>query len=134
MTDVLVFLQNAYDAYGVKDGYVPSITCDIFKMHHTGRRLKSMLPTDDVEIRNCTPEIGKGVSSNLKPDIEYMKEQIKLIKPRVILCCGKNAGIAIRKIDCPCTALSDVPHPAYRALSKGLCQSIKQNIERILNE
>ena len=86
----MVLLQNAY---GVEDGYIPSLETESFINSHTGRRLvNEVLPTNiNVQIRNCSSRIGDVSSDNFPPDYAYVREELDRIKPTAILACGVNA-------------------------------------------
>ena len=126
MKTVLVILQNAY---GVKRGYVPSYEKESFRKCRTGIRLKGALPKNaSVRIINASPLVGREVSSNFEPDIEYIEKSLTKIKPCVILACGVNARKGIGQVDTDIPVI-EMPHPAYRALTNKTVDGVRKQIE-----
>ena len=130
MKTVMVILQNAY---GVKRGYVPSYEKESFRKCHTGIRLKRAIPENaSIRIINASPLVGREVSSNFEPDIEYIEKSLTKIKPCVILACGVNARKGIRQVDTAIPVI-EMPHPAYRALTNKEVDRVCKQIEEQIN-
>lgn len=88
---------------------------------------------DDVHFDNTTPDVGIGSGSKLKPDREYIKQQLATIKPKVVVACGKQAHDAIAGLwNGPLISLL---HPAYRYPPPlDAYRQAKQTLEEILTE
>lgn len=131
MKKLLVLLQNAW---GVDDGYIPSLNKKSFISSHTGKRLREALPDDcKVKIRNSSPHVGSVSSSNFPPDLDYVRSEIRKIKPDVILACGVNARIAVENVEVTVPVVF-MPHPAYRQLSKQMTLDTKNDVMELLTK
>jgi hypothetical protein len=129
MRKLLVVLQNAY---GVEEGYVPSFDKPSFFNSHTGRRLREVMPPGaKVEIVNASPLVGDRADSCFAPDWQYVDSVIRKTKPTVILACGKMAQKAMASIDTSIPVI-EMPHPAYRLLSKKMTRSYRRRVEEAL--
>ena len=121
---LLIVLQNAY---GVEDGYVPSYERESFRKCYTGIRLKEVIPDNaEIKIVNSNPSIGIKSDSYFKPDVDYVKTEIGIFAPEVILFCGRNGKILMKEISF--NKSIHMPHPAYRALSKKMTAEVKDRI------
>lgn len=125
---VLVILQNAY---GVPADYMPSYGLEVFVKSHTGKRLSEALPVGwPVAIINASPEIGDSPDSRFPPDVEHIKRSLIRYKPKVVLAAGKAAQEGVAGIfDGP---VVEMPHPAYRALSKAMTAQVKERLAELL--
>lgn len=125
---LLVILQNAW---GVEDGYIPSYDRESFTKSYTGIRLREALPKDyNVKIINSSPAVGNTADSYFPPQPEYVFSWINKIKPDAILACGKVAEKAIKQLNINVPVVY-MPHPAYRALSKKITKSTKEELEKL---
>lgn len=121
----MIILQNAY---GVEKGYVPSFEKESFKNCHTGRRLRKAIPLGcDVEIINASPKVGDVADSNFAPDFNYVTQQVRRIKPDIILACGVNAKKVVDTLDVDVPIIK-MPHPAYRALKNETLDNVRKEI------
>ena len=125
MTDILVFLQNAYYRRGRA---LPRKVWEyaLWKSH-TGRRLREMLPSNcEVYIENASPKWGVESGACFPADTEHIQVIVKEQKPKIILACGTVAQAGLSELD---IEFIPVPHPAWRLLSKEKIMEIRELLE-----
>ena len=126
---VLVVLQNPYRNNALASGWNPSTWLKELWRSHTGTRLREVLPDDcDVRITNANPKLADSVSDCLPPDIAHLKRTATRVKPDVVLACGKMACQGISQLETQIRVV-EMPHPAYRALSKETTKQIRAKLD-----
>jgi len=133
MGKILVVLQNAYSPSARRRAELqdPEALQEGIWGSYTGSRLQQMLPENcEVRVVNSTPEIGTHSDSVLKPDLDYLWQEIDAYDPDLILACGRVAQEAVAKV----FGLVNAPHPASRRLSKKEIAKIRRKLSRLLQE
>jgi hypothetical protein len=90
-------LQNAYDKGVLAEKPKTVNWWWEFETSRTGDRLdiiatKASARLEQFSFCNTTPKIGNGSSSRLPPEFAHVRRVIKLVQPRLVLACGKQAG------------------------------------------
>lgn len=131
-TTNLVFLQNAWAYYEQDKPWTYDIWLFLLAMSRSGKRLGSIFNDiydhNHVLFTNTTPIIGVGSSSiKLKPNIDYINEQIKRSTPTNIITCGTQAEKALKSIWTG--NILSIPHPACRVVTNNLYKEAKEYID-----
>jgi hypothetical protein len=119
---LLIILQNAYTTLPKLPPYDVWLATALWNSP-TGIGLIKMLPEGiPYFIINSTDEVADNSRDVLKPNPHWIRKWIKLVKPRIVLACGKVAQRA-------CTELQidhvKAPHPAWTGLTKEKIEQVK---------
>ncbi len=133
MIQVLFVLQNAWRKNakpGENELGREAVWQRLLWRSQTGRRLKEMIPDDiTFEVVNASALVGVYSAAVYPVDMALMAMRLWLIKPDVVVLCGKVAAGLAPLVEDAQTTLVITPHPAWRLLSKEHTARIKTEIE-----
>jgi hypothetical protein len=123
MTDVVVFLQNAWSPLYAGRVWPRHSWLLALETSRSGQRLRVLL--DDYHIcENTTAAVSAKPSGIEAPDADHIQRVLCSRQPRVVVACGKQAEIALKAIwQGPMIA---VPHPAHRLLTDRLYRQARR--------
>lgn len=124
---ILVILQNAWYRKLKKKPYDKWLIA--LWRSQTGKKLIKMLPQGiPFFVINSTDEVTDNPTDALKADHRWIRKWMRLVKPDIVLACGKIAQEACEQLG---IETIHAPHPAWRRLSNTMTNEIRQKIERI---
>ena len=137
----LVVLQNAYSYDPLGERKIPFVVwlhaflkCKTGKLfcYFFGER-KSVfdkVSKQELHFINTTKSWGVGSKSKLKPDIEYVKNEIETFQPDFIISCGNQAKEVIQSLWIG--SVLYIPHPASRNLTNSLLDEARKIINNMI--
>lgn len=104
--DVVAFLQNPWFKPGTGDRIINLyMKCATYRravlsLSQTGRALRAAFGDmyDVIWWDNACPRPGFERSASLPPDLDHVRAVIERIRPRLVLCFGRSAEIAVRHV------------------------------------
>lgn len=133
---IFVLLQNAWarDARGAElFREHPDFWKAALKRSRSGQRLRRIFNTeerwDEAIFSNTTPEVAIGSSGKRLPaNITYVRAQLSLVQPELILACGKQSYNAMSHCVDLAEKLVCMPHPACRVWPNRMLDDIRELI------
>jgi hypothetical protein len=83
--------------------------------NHSGKRLIRLIGHDDFWVTNACPECVNSASDRGTPDAAWLRGNLEILKPTLVLVCGKVAQNTFEAdmVD-PATTVIHLRHPADR--------------------
>jgi hypothetical protein len=82
----------------------------------------------DIVPINASPAIGDRVESVFPPDPLYVGRVWEILMPDVVLACGQVAQRAVSELG---IEHIKAPHPAWRQLTSGIVDDVKERLARL---
>lgn len=126
---LLVVLQCPWKKGKLANGWDREIWFEELWRSRTGVRLSEAIPEEEfeVEICNSNPTLVDTPDGVLPPDLKHLRTLIEIERPNVILACGNVARGAIKELK-PSIPVVEMPHPAFRLLSKRMTGEVRQRL------
>lgn len=117
MPHIVVFLQNAWSELYAGGTWPRESWLRALSRCRSGKRLRILLRgLAELDVcENTTPIVGAEPSSVVPPDPDHIAAVLAFRKPKIVVCCGKQAIESLRHV-WP-GALMHVPHPTWRPLT-----------------
>lgn len=120
---ILVVLQNAY-ADEEAEHWKREDWMAALQASRSGRRLSRLFSDwGYASFINTTPKVGKGPGSKLPVDEEYLRMQLEVNRPCLVVAMGLQAEGVMRRLWSG--SLLCLPHPAARLLTNSLIDRAK---------
>lgn len=137
MPRFIVFLQNSWSPRYAGRRWPRKGWLKALEASRSGQRLRTLrnrfMMDAEWIIENTTPICGKTPDSVVPPDLIHMSTVIFAVQPDVIIACGKQAELALAKIEIPQEKSTRiiVPHPANRVLTNLLYERVGGGLDAL---
>lgn len=99
--------------------------------NHSGKRLIKLVGHDDFVVTNACPQCVENANGRGTPDAAWLADNLRALKPRVVLVCGNVAQATFAPGMVPKGAkVFKLPHPAARTWTKAEIASWSKRIQK----
>jgi hypothetical protein len=120
LAKVVIFLQNAWSGLFTAQIWPRDSWLKALHRSRSGQRLKILTdsaPGCEFWFDNTTEEVAEEPNGICPPDIEHVKDVLKVQRPEFVVACGKQAAKVLLPLFSP---LLIIPHPAHRLVTNDL--------------
>jgi hypothetical protein len=105
---------------------------DINPHNHSGRRLNGIINPHTYCVTNACPDVVYAANQRGTPSHAWLRENLKRLKPSVILLCGNVAQKTFTASMAPDARVIRMPHPAARTWSKAKIAQARRKLASTL--
>ena len=137
--DVVAFLQNPWFKPGTDQRVIrlymecASYRRMVLALSATGRALMEAFGDFYCQIwwDNACPLPGQERAASFPPDVEHIREVVKRLKPKIVLCFGRSAEIGFRQVGgaMPMTCCHPMAHGDRREELRLFAERVRRQVE-----
>jgi hypothetical protein len=99
--------------------------------NHSGKRLIQLIGHDRFDVTNACPECVSDANGRGKPDPVWLRTNLRLMNPDVVIVCGRVARETFKRNMVHDDAqVIHIPHPAARTWTKNAIKRTAKRIQR----
>lgn len=101
--------------------------------NHSGRRLIDIVGHSDFQVTNSCPDVVYSASSRGTPDPEWLRRNLRVLQPDLVLVCGRVANATFK----PDMVRRDakvivMQHPAARTWSRAKIVAAQRRVQKAI--
>lgn len=117
----------------VQWGYPGDKVARWFKINpynHSGRRLIDLIGHDDFTVTNACSQIVYRATDQGVPDRDWLRRNLKALRPQIVLVCGKVAQQTFEDDMAPRAKVLYMQHPAARMWTRAMLRSMRNTLRK----